>query len=55
MNDKANSGFEVELDAGTAARFTQILNDESMMHAGNVAHQANNINNGADETPDFAQ
>jgi hypothetical protein len=53
MNDQKNSGFEIELDASTAARFTQILNDESVMHAGNVAHSANNINNGTDEHSDF--
>ena len=45
--------FTVELDAETLEKFDQILNDESVMHAGSVAHQANNINNGTDETPDF--
>ncbi len=52
MADDKKGAFEIELDADTAARFTRILNDESVMHAGNVAHQANNINNGTDENPD---
>lgn len=34
--------FELELDTETAAKFSVILNDESLMHAGFVAHQSNN-------------
>jgi hypothetical protein len=34
--------FELELDAETAEKFSVILNDESLMHAGFVAHQSNN-------------
>jgi len=34
--------FEFELDAETAEKFSVILNDESLMHAGFVAHQSNN-------------
>ncbi|MFZ3183960.1 MAG: hypothetical protein WA173_07435 [Pseudomonas sp.] len=38
-----NVTFELELDAETAEKFSVILNDESLMHAGVVAHQANSI------------
>ncbi|WP_325919689.1 hypothetical protein [Pseudomonas frederiksbergensis] len=34
--------FELEPDAETAEKFSVILNDESLMHAGFVAHQSNN-------------
>ncbi|WP_158262102.1 hypothetical protein [Pseudomonas sp. BBP2017] len=34
--------FELELDAETADKFSVILNNESLMHAGFVAHQSNN-------------
>ncbi|WP_260957820.1 hypothetical protein [Pseudomonas citri] len=37
-----NTTFELELDAETAEKFSVILNDESLMHAGFVAHQSNN-------------
>ncbi|WLH15280.1 hypothetical protein PSH58_13715 [Pseudomonas hefeiensis] len=40
VNDAA---FELELDAETADKFSAILNDESLMHAGFVAHQSNNV------------
>ncbi|WP_155123237.1 MULTISPECIES: hypothetical protein [Burkholderia cepacia complex] len=49
MEDK----FVIELDAETLAKFDKVLNDDSVMHAASVAHQANNINNGTDENPDF--
>ncbi|UMZ10688.1 hypothetical protein I9018_24865 [Pseudomonas sp. MPFS] len=44
MESKVNNevGFELELDAETAKKFSVILNDESLMHAGFVAHQSNN-------------
>ncbi|MDR6959883.1 hypothetical protein J2W43_003883 [Pseudomonas brassicacearum] len=35
--------FELELDTETAEKFSVILNDESLMHAGFVAHQSNNV------------
>lgn len=35
--------FHIELDTETAEKFSVILNDESLMHAGFVAHQSNNI------------
>lgn len=34
--------FELQLDSETAEKFSVILNDESLMHAGFVAHQSNN-------------
>lgn len=34
--------YKLELDAETAEKFSVILNDESLMHAGFVAHQSNN-------------
>ena len=37
-----NATFELELDSETAEKFSVILNDESLMHAGFVAHQSNN-------------
>jgi hypothetical protein len=37
-----DSTFELELDLETAEKFSDILNDESLMHAGFVAHQSNN-------------
>jgi hypothetical protein len=39
VNDVA---FELELDAETAEKFSVILSDESLMHAGFVAHQSKN-------------
>jgi hypothetical protein len=43
MNTTANDvTFELELDAEAAEKFSIILNDESLMHAGFVAHQSNN-------------
>lgn len=43
MDSLANdANFELELDAETAEKFSVILNDESLMHAGFVAHQSNN-------------
>jgi hypothetical protein len=37
-----NEIFDLPLDAETAEKFSDILNDESLMHAGFVAHQSNN-------------
>ncbi|WP_248751748.1 hypothetical protein [Pseudomonas sp. MWU15-20650] len=37
-----NATFALELDSETAEKFSVILNDESLMHAGFVAHQSNN-------------
>lgn len=34
--------YQVVLDDETEAKFSQLLNDESLMHAGFVAHQSNN-------------
>ncbi|WP_185047077.1 hypothetical protein [Pseudomonas frederiksbergensis] len=34
--------FELQLDTETAEKFSVILNDESLMHAGFVAHHSNN-------------
>ena len=43
MDSKVNDvTFELQLDTETADKFTVILNDESLMHAGFVAHQSNN-------------
>ncbi|MHC8302567.1 hypothetical protein [Pseudomonas sp. ZS1P83] len=43
MDSKVNDvTFELQLDPGTAEKFSVILNDESLMHAGFVAHQSNN-------------
>ncbi|CAN7157954.1 hypothetical protein LJR277_000145 [Pseudomonas sp. LjRoot277] len=43
MDSKVNDvTFELQLDAETAEKFSVILNDESLMHAGFVAHQSNN-------------
>ncbi|WP_277964363.1 hypothetical protein [Pseudomonas sp. RIT-To-2] len=38
VNDE---NFELELDAETAEKVSFLLNDESLMHAGVVAHQSN--------------
>lgn len=46
----SNDSFELELDPQTAAKFAVLLNDESMMHAGFVAHQSNSDTIGLDET-----
>lgn len=44
MDSQANDvTLELELDAETAEKFSVILNDESLMHAGFVAHQSNNM------------
>ena len=37
-----NATFELELDSETAEKFSVILNDESLMHAGFFAPQSNN-------------
>jgi hypothetical protein len=43
MDSKVNDvTFELQLDPETAEKFSVILNDESLMHAGFVAHQSNN-------------
>lgn len=43
MDSKANYvTFELQLDVETAEKFSVILNEESLMHAGFVAHQSNN-------------
>jgi hypothetical protein len=43
MDDKLNNEmFDLELDLETAEKFSELLNDESLMHAGFVAHQSNN-------------
>ncbi|MHC8374667.1 hypothetical protein ACYZT3_00950 [Pseudomonas sp. MDT1-16] len=43
MDYKVNDvTFELQLDPETAEKFSVILNDESLMHAGFVAHQSNN-------------
>lgn len=42
MAENEQSGFSIELDAEVAAKFSKILNDESVMHASVVAHEANN-------------
>jgi|GEM_PF-6126620 len=34
--------YELQLDTETAEKLSVILNDESLMHAGFVAHQSNN-------------
>lgn len=35
--------FALELDVETAKKFAEILNEDSLMHAGFVAHQSNNM------------
>lgn len=43
MNTEMNSTrYQVVLDDETEAKFAHLLNDESLMHAGFVAHQSNN-------------
>jgi hypothetical protein len=43
MDSKVNDvTFELQLDPETAEKFSVILNDENLMHAGFVAHQSNN-------------
>ncbi|MHC8336723.1 hypothetical protein [Pseudomonas sp. HLT2-19-2] len=43
MDSKVNDvTFELQLDPETAEKFSVLLNDESLMHAGFVAHQSNN-------------
>jgi hypothetical protein len=43
MDAKLNSEmFNLELDEEAAERFSELLNDESLMHAGFVAHKSNN-------------
>lgn len=43
MNTTSNNEtFDLELDVETAEKFSELLNDESLMHAGFVAHQSNN-------------
>jgi hypothetical protein len=37
-----NETFNLQLDVETAEKFSELLNDESLMHAGFVAHQSNN-------------
>ena len=36
--------IETTLDNDVIAKFEKVLNDESMLHAGSVSHQANNVN-----------
>lgn len=44
MEDQNNElTFALELDEETAQKFSQLLNDDSLMHAGFVAHQSNNM------------
>ncbi|KAF3996846.1 hypothetical protein [Glaciimonas immobilis] len=45
--------FNLEIDEVLAKKFSEILSEESLMNAGNVGHQANNINNGTEENLDF--
>jgi hypothetical protein len=43
MNTTSNNEtLDLELDVETAEKFSKLLNDESLMHAGFVAHQSNN-------------
>lgn len=36
--------FHIEVDAATAKKFAKLLSEESLIHAGLVAHEANNVN-----------
>jgi hypothetical protein len=44
-----DSSFNLEIDEALAAKFSDILSEENLMHAGCCSHQTNNINNGIDE------
>lgn len=44
-----DDNFNLDIDEALAKKFNDILNEESLMHAGNVGHQANNINNGTED------
>lgn len=48
-----HNSFNLEIDEKLAAKFNDILSEESLMHAGSPSHQANNINNGTEENPEF--
>ncbi|MFL1528353.1 hypothetical protein [Pseudomonas sp. O230] len=39
--DISKETFELSVDTETAEKFATLLNDESLMHAGFVAHQSN--------------
>lgn len=41
---KRNGKFHLEVDAATAKKFDKLLSEESLIHAGLVAHESNNVN-----------
>ena len=41
---KRNGKFHVEVDPATAKKFEKLLSEESLIHAGLIAHESNNVN-----------